>query len=778
MKRVAKGFIAVFAIGAIGVSGLYQNLVYATENVVSSSVSTSLEENVGESASQGQSSISVPMPSSVENADSSSVGEKSESSISEIDTSEEILQQATQETPQPRATISATGVWGDVNWQLDSNGVLTFLNGGTFADSEPSLSGAPDTPNWFAHRSKIKEVIFTSPVKAAAKSSGLFYACSKLEKITNFNLFDISDATDISSMFELCKSLTSLDLSNFNTENVTNMNSLFQECEALTTLDVSQFKTANVEDMSYMFSMCTNLAAIDVSGFDTSKVVTFERMFADNSLLTTLDVSTWNTSNVTNMNGVFSGCKGLVSLDVSKWNTSSAIDMSFMFSNCTNLTTIDVSGFNTSSVTHMGGMFNFCHSLSSIDVSKFDTSKVVEIRSMFAACYNLESIDVSNFKTSTFLDTTNMFYDCKSLISLNLGDNFDTSNILYVAGMFYGCSALTSLDLGDKFILSSANYTTDLFANCNSLKSLTVGPNFKFPDDANLQDYPENSPLQWVGLTTGATFANSVEFMVNYTGGSLADTYIRANTGSISYYLDGGTNAESNPIIYIEGVGIEIFAAASKSGYTFEGWFLDEELTLPITQIATTATGDITLYAKFVKDETVSSEEVSSIPSSSSETSSVVSSVPSSSVVTSSSAVSSVASSAPSSSTPNFKTYAVTFLSYDLKTIQTLYVASGSSVALPSAPAVAGHTFAGWVVEGTNTRWTADEIAPNSDIRLVATYNQDNTNNPTSNANNANGGAPKTGDSAQILPFVSLFLLSSICLIAILVFKKKMTTQD
>ena len=55
-------------------------------------------------------------------------------------------------------------------------------------------------------------------------------------------------------MFYWCSSLTSLNLSNFNTNNVTNMNHMFQYCSSLTSLNLSNFNTNNVTDMSWMFS--------------------------------------------------------------------------------------------------------------------------------------------------------------------------------------------------------------------------------------------------------------------------------------------------------------------------------------------------------------------------------------------------------------------------------------------------------------------------------------------------------------------------------------------
>lgn len=68
--------------------------------------------------------------------------------------------------------------------------------------------------------------------------------------------------TDMRSMFSLCKALTTLDLSGFDTNNVTNMSSMFRNCVNLTSLDLSNFDTSKVTHMDNMFSGCENLKRI------------------------------------------------------------------------------------------------------------------------------------------------------------------------------------------------------------------------------------------------------------------------------------------------------------------------------------------------------------------------------------------------------------------------------------------------------------------------------------------------------------------------------------
>jgi surface protein len=54
--------------------------------------------------------------------------------------------------------------------------------------------------------------------------------------------------------FSHCASLTSLDLTHFDTSKVTNMHKMFSECFKLVDLNISNFNTSKVEIMDYMFS--------------------------------------------------------------------------------------------------------------------------------------------------------------------------------------------------------------------------------------------------------------------------------------------------------------------------------------------------------------------------------------------------------------------------------------------------------------------------------------------------------------------------------------------
>ena len=208
----------------------------------------------------------------------------------------------------------------------------------------------------------------------------------------NGNLIDTSNVTNMSSMFNGCNSLQSVDISGLVTSNVTNMSSMFYQCNALQTLDVSNLNTSKVNSFNMMFYYCNSLQTLDLSNFDTSNVTNMYAMFGGCSALQTLDVSNLNTSNVTDMESMFGGCSALQTLDVSNLNTSKIKKMNSMFSNCSALQTLDLSNFDTSNVNSFNMMFFGCSALQTLDLSNFDTSNVTNVNTMFSDCNKLTTL--------------------------------------------------------------------------------------------------------------------------------------------------------------------------------------------------------------------------------------------------------------------------------------------------------------------------------------------------------------------------------------------------
>ena len=80
-------------------------------------------------------------------------------------------------------------------------------------------------------------------------------------------------------MFDDCSSLTSLNLTSFNTSLVESMEGMFYHCYFLTSLNLSNFNTSLVKYMDFMFCQCLSLTSLDLSNFNISSIINMHFMF-------------------------------------------------------------------------------------------------------------------------------------------------------------------------------------------------------------------------------------------------------------------------------------------------------------------------------------------------------------------------------------------------------------------------------------------------------------------------------------------------------------------
>ena len=234
-----------------------------------------------------------------------------------------------------------------------------------------------------------------------------FAQCKNLIEVSGENLVTsktFEKTTNMSYMFYYCSSLTSLDVSKFDTSKVTNMSYMFSRC-GLISLDISNFNTFKVTDMSYMFGV-RSVNNEEISGIKEIK-----------------GLENINTSNVISMMGMFQCCAELEYIDVSNFDTSKVTNMSWMFDCCSNLTNLNVSKFDTSKVTDMSMMFYACGRLTNLDVNNFNTSKVTNMKKMFGSCYSLKTLQLSNKFVVPTSNNTNMFTSTTNLTSIILVDS-------------------------------------------------------------------------------------------------------------------------------------------------------------------------------------------------------------------------------------------------------------------------------------------------------------------------------------------------------------------
>ena len=370
----------------------------------------------------------------------------------------------------------------------------------------------------------IKHIVINESFKTFTPTtlSCFFAALSELETITGLEYLNTVNVTDMSSLFDHCQKLTSLDVTHFNTAKVTNMYKMFRSC-GLTSLDLSNFNTAKVTNMELMFSGCSNLKTIYASDkFITAAVTESENMFSycgslsgdidwsDKAVDKTYakidggyfrDKAYANRPWVKYADGTLTfrcGYKKILGEneyelnsgeEKPKWYTHNSkiskvvFEASFAnarptscyawFQDFIKLKQIEgIENLNTENVTDMSDMFRFCSSLTSLDVTHFNTGNVTSMADMFSSCPRLAELDVTHFNTANVKDMSDMFASCSGLISLDV-THFNTANVKDMSNMFYGCSGLISLDVTN---FNTANVTdmSNMFCGCSGLISLDV----------------------------------------------------------------------------------------------------------------------------------------------------------------------------------------------------------------------------------------------------------------------------------------------------------------
>ena len=112
---------------------------------------------------------------------------------------------------------------------------------------------------------------------------------------------------------------------------------------------------------------------------------------------------------------------------------------------------------------------------------------------------------------------------------------------------------------------------------------------------------PSKDGYAFEGWYTDEEFKNRIYAI---SKGSKEDYTLYAKWGlasyEIKYELNGGVNNSENPKTYKSGETL-MLKAPSKAGYVFKGWFTDKELTREIKSIEKGTTGNLTVYAKWVR---------------------------------------------------------------------------------------------------------------------------------------------------------------------------------
>ena len=373
--------------------------------------------------------------------------------------------------------------------------------------------------------------------------------------------------------------LVSLDcdanqLTNINVSRNTALAELRCQSNRLTALDISQ-NTALAE------LRCQNnrLTALDVS---QNTALTY--LQCEDNQLTVLNIGQ-NAALTT----LFCNNNQLTALDV-----SDATALEFMSCDRNQLTTLDVSGA-TALVTL------WC---SNNQLTALDVSNATVLSELWCHNNQLTTIDVSNAATLTSI-----------LCQNNQLTTLDVSNAAALTTLRCENNRLTSLDLSNNQNVSFLSGTQSVH-----LSQIPANSYDLFQRDSNIDGTKITNPTGAIfdgtvmsGYRRGVPITYTYDCGNGYTMNVTLNFELSAGTFNI-FYKDGQDDFNGwktdyiAPSTYEEGTGVVLPTAENiaKEGYTFIGWYDNEALTgNPITELDAAATGDITLYAKFGENQTM-----------------------------------------------------------------------------------------------------------------------------------------------------------------------------
>ena len=353
-----------------------------------------------------------------------------------------------------------------------------------------------------------------------------------LIEIIGLNTWDVSNVTNMYSMFWECRSLKSLDLSGWDMRNATYIEWMFCDCESLESLRLNKWQLNDgvaYADMfsSYTYNGCPKLKYIEMNYSDYQSInkiieVVPTKTRSNRSTMFVGGVDDMSQVNISSASSNFWNVKNKYIITrykydnsiyenlIPKFNTEftdyEIVDEYLDIKNImtTSTETVMLMDYNAEPDEH--GVLTTEYEVETVNefllgnivtrsiyseelptkirfgdtesdnpkallaIIHLNTCSLTTMKDMFYHCDNLTSINASNWDTSNVTNMSAMFSECYNLTSLDVS-NWNTRNVYDMSYMFYYCELLNSLDVSN-WDTSKVTNMGCMFDGCILLNSL------------------------------------------------------------------------------------------------------------------------------------------------------------------------------------------------------------------------------------------------------------------------------------------------------------------
>ena len=357
-----------------------------------------------------------------------------------------------------------------------------------------ALNTGTNTPGWNANAASITKVVFDPSFDVVYPTTTYYWFAnmSKLTSITGLEYLMTDDVTNMTSMFQGCSSLTSLDLGTFDTGNVTTMYRMFHGCAKLVfvtlyseetfspsgeTFYESTFVTSKASDLREMFYNCSSLKSVIFPGLSVKSSTKTTNMFYNCTAVTKLYVANdLSSAPATTFAGLGTATSPIY-LETVEFPSDATFTAAYM---------LWKGGYFIDSIRQPFAVFDegtLTFYYENSEWAQIVSSETFEYYDLNTGTTSPEWLEKAtsitkvvfkeNFKYARPTTCYAWFNGMTKLASITGMKYLNTSEVTNMTNMFQNCKKLTALDISG-FTLKSGTTSTNMMKNCTALKKLTI----------------------------------------------------------------------------------------------------------------------------------------------------------------------------------------------------------------------------------------------------------------------------------------------------------------